>query len=156
MDNYKIKPEYKPYKTDFNITLDENRQEEYWDKTKILANTYKDGLNYQIGSNGKFIKTNKINKNIPFVFGDFKNIEFLRLKEIIENLNFNYKNIKNFYYFNSNRWDIEMNNGILIKLPSKKVDEALKLVQIFLSEENLKNIKIIDARIKNQVIINEQ
>ena len=32
-----------------------------------------------------------------------------------------YKDIDSIYYFDSKRWDIKMKDGILIKLPNKKL-----------------------------------
>ncbi len=123
-------------------------------KTKILANVIKDGLNYQIGSNGKLIKEKNINKNIPSIFGDFNEKKFLKLKKLIDNSPLIFENVEKFYYFNSGRWDLEMKSGILIKLPQKQIKKALDLIDIFLKESKDENIKIIDIRVDNQIIIN--
>ncbi len=86
-------------------------------KTNFLASTNINGKNYLVGSNGKFINTKKYSKNLPFVFGNFEPENFLEFKSIILQTDFKYNNIKNFYYFPSGRWDIEMISGVLIKLP---------------------------------------
>ena len=126
------------------------------EKTKILANLYKNGSNYFFGSNGKLIKSENKKKDKPFLFGDFTSKEFLNLKKIIDKSKLEYSDIKNIYFFNSKRWDIELRNGLLIKLPEKKLLESLDLsIELILSNK-FKNIKVIDTRVNNQVILNEQ
>ena len=126
------------------------------EETKIYANLYKNGSNYFFGSNGKLIKSENKKKDKPFLFGDFTSKEFLNLKKIIDKSKLEYSDIKNIYFFNSKRWDIELRNGLLIKLPEKKLLESLDLsIELILSNK-FKNIKIIDTRVNNQVILNEQ
>ena len=124
-------------------------------KTELLANIYKDGVNYLIGSNGKLIKTDNKNNKKPFIFGNFKNEEFLRLKNIFLKSEIDFKKIKKFYYFDSGRWDIEMENGLLIKLPKKNLIEAINLSKNLIINKKFENLRVIDMRVKNQVIINE-
>ena len=126
------------------------------EKTKILANLYKNGSNYFFGSNGKLIKTENKNNDKPFLFGDFTNEEFLKFKKIIDKSKLEYSDIKKIYFFNSKRWDIELLNGLLIRLPAKKLLESLNLSSELILNKNLKNINTIDARIDNQVILNEK
>ena len=126
------------------------------EETKILANLYKDSSNYFFGSNGKLIKTKNKKKDKPSLFGDFTSKEFLKLKKMIDKSKLKYTDIKNIYFFNSKRWDIELSNGLLIKLPEKKLLESLDLSIELIKSKNFKNISIIDARVNNQVIINEQ
>ena len=66
-----------------------------------------------------------------------------------------YLDIDSIYYFNSKRWDIKMKNGILIKLPNEKILIALKFAVDLLSDDKFKQIKIIDTRLNNQIILNE-
>ena len=126
------------------------------EKTKILANLYKDGSNYFFGSNGKLIKAENKKNDKPFLFGDFTNEEFLKFKKIIDESKLRYSDIKKIYFFNSKRWDIELLNGLLIRLPEKKLLESLNLSADLIINNNFKNIKIIDARVNNQVILNEK
>ena len=123
-------------------------------KTEVLANILIDGSNYLVGQNGKLIKSNSIKKDKPFIFGEAKIDKFIELRNKLKKADFDYPNIKNFYFFNSERWDLEMKNGILIKLPQKEIDKTIKIILEFLSKNNKNNISIIDARINNQIIIN--
>ena len=125
-------------------------------KTRILANRNVNGLNFLIGSNGKLINSKKQMNDVPLVFGNFDNKEFLKIKKIIDKTKLVYGNIDSIYYFGSKRWDIKMKNGILIKLPNKEVLSALKLAVDLLSSKKFEDIRIIDTRIDKQVILNEQ
>ena len=42
--------------------------------------------------------------------------EFFKLKDIIDNSDFDYTQIKNLYFFPSKRWDIEMHSGLINKI----------------------------------------
>ena len=125
------------------------------EKTNFLASTNINGKNYLVGSNGKFINTKDYSQNLPFIFGNFETEKFLEFKNIILQTDFKYNNIKNFYYFPSGRWDIEMISGVLIKLPITGVKESLNLSIDLLDDKEFSNIKILDIRQKNQIVIND-
>ena len=125
------------------------------EKTNFLASTNINGKNYLVGSNGKFINTKDYSQNLPFIFGNFETEKFLEFKNIILQTDFKYNNIKNFYYFPSGRWDIEMISGVLIKLPITGIKESLNLSIDLLDDIEFSNIKILDIRQKNQIIIND-
>ena len=124
-------------------------------KTNFLASTNINGKNYLVGSNGKFINTKNYSKNLPFIFGNFEINKFLKFKKIISQTDLDYNDIKNFYYFPSGRWDIEMISGILIKLPITGIKESLNLSIELLNNIEFNNIKILDIRQKNQIVIND-
>jgi len=125
------------------------------EKTDFLASTNINGKNYLVGSNGKFINTKAHSQNLPFIFGNFESEKFLEFKNIILQTDFKYNNIKNFYYFPSGRWDIEMISGVLIKLPITGVKESLNLSIDLFDDIEFSNIKILDIRQKNQIVIND-
>ena len=125
------------------------------EKTNFLASTNINGKNYLVGSNGKFINTKDYSQNLPFIFGNFEIEKFLEFKNIILQTEFKYNKIKNFYYFPSGRWDIEMISGVLIKLPITGIKESLNLSIDLLEDKEFSNIKILDIRQKNQIIIND-
>ena len=125
------------------------------EKTNFLASTNINGKNYLVGSNGKFINTKDYSQNLPFIFGNFETEKFLEFKNIILQTDFKYNNIKNFYYFPSGRWDIEMISGVLIKLPITGIKESLNLSIDLLDDIEFSNIKILDIRQKNQIVIND-
>ena len=125
------------------------------EKTNFLASTNINGKNYLVGSNGKLINTKDYSQNLPFIFGNFETEKFLEFKNIILQTDFKYNNIKNFYYFPSGRWDMEMNSGVLIKLPITGIKESLNLSIDLLDDIEFSNIKILDIRQKNQIVIND-
>ena len=124
-------------------------------KTDFLAQTRRDGNFFFLGSNGAFIKTSTKQKNIPFIFGDFKNSNFFELKRIVDGTTFKFNEIKNLFFFKSGRWDIETSEGLIIRLPKDNLEEAIKLLISFLDQSN-ENINTIDLRQKNQIVIDEK
>ena len=78
---------------------------------------------------------------------------FLKIKQKIDESKIIYKNIKNFFYFPVGRWDIELNDGILLKLPVEDVIFALDYSFEIMELKNFDTIKVIDLRIPNQIII---
>ena len=48
-----------------------------------------------------------------------------------------------------------MNSGVLIKLPNKGIKESLNLSIDLLDIIEFSNIKILDMRQKNQIVIND-
>ena len=123
------------------------------EQTKFLASFFKNGKKYYLGSNGREILSEKYNNNsdIPIIYGKFNSKNFLELLSQIEKNNISINDIKQFYYFQSNRWDFKTKNDVLVKLPNTNLDRVLKLY-LFLQEKNEKK-KIIDLRVSNQVII---
>ena len=124
-------------------------------KTKFLAKINIDGNIFIIGSNGKLSDNYLGSDELPFIFGKPNVDEFLEFKKIFDKSKFEYEQVKNLYYFPSKRWDIEFKNNKILKLPEKFADISLDTLFKFLNDEKFSNIKIIDARIKNQVILNE-
>ena len=123
-------------------------------KTKFLAITNINGANFYIGSNGNLIKTKDNIEDLPIIFGKVNVLEFLNLKNLIDNSNFDFSDIKNLYYFKSKRWDIETKNGLLIQLPRENLVKSFKLLTNIFRKKDLKNINNIDLRQNNQVILN--
>ena len=124
-------------------------------ETNYLALVNKEGKKFFFGSNGKLIDAKYNKKEIPIIYGNFKNSEFLELKKILDFFKFDFGNINNFFYFPSGRWDIEMKSGILIKLPRERLKESIELSLDILKSEKSDNLKILDLRQNNLIIINE-
>ena len=124
-------------------------------KTTFLAKINENEKTYLIGSNGKLSKYNYSNEKLPFIFGKPNIQEFLNFKNLIDQSKFQYADIQRLYYFPSKRWDIEINNNILLKLPKKNITNSLNYIFELLDENKSNNIKIVDARIENQIILND-
>ena len=143
VENYEIIKKY-PYSIDVIIQ-----------KTNFLAKINNNGKIFLIGSNGKLSDIKFLNKELPFIFGKPEIDEFIKFKHIIEESKFSHKEIKNLYFFPSKRWDLELKNNIILKL--SKDNTKLSLDQAFeiLNDSNFKDIKVVDARVKNQIILND-
>ena len=125
------------------------------EKTKFLAKINKNGQIFYLGSNGKFTKNDFSNNQLPYIFGNPDIIEFFSIKEIIDKSKISYSEIKNLYFFPSKRWDLELKNNTIIKLPNNNTNLALNLAIEFLYDDEFINNKIIDARIENQIILDD-
>ena len=124
-------------------------------KTKPLAKINQSGKIMLLGSNGKLSENIYTNQQLPFIFGKPKVEEFLNFKIIIDQSKFSYDEIENFYFFPSKRWDIELKNKVILKLPNEDIKNTLDYLFEFLANKNLYNSTIIDARINNQIILND-
>lgn len=142
IENYNI---YKKYPSDLVVNFE---------KTELLAVTQMDGVNFYIGSNGKLIEVKNVEIDLPMIFGNFDLVEFLKLKDLIDESFFNFYDIKNLYYYKSKRWDIETKNGLLVKLPANDLGESFRVFIKIINDTKLQNIQMIDLRQNNQVIIN--
>ena len=121
-------------------------------KTEFLAITNYNNKKFFIGSNGKLINFEFLDKNFPFVFGKIKIEEFIKFTKIVINSKFNFEEISELYFFPSGRWDIKNNKGILIKLPETNLSKALNLAYHITVNETFKSDKVIDLRIYNDFI----
>ena len=141
VENYNI---FKNYPSTLNIEIN---------KTNFLAKINYDSKTFIVGSNGRLINEKYNNKHLPYIFGSPETKEFLKLKKKIDESKFSYEQINNFYFYPSKRWDLELKNGIRIKLSNLNLVNSLNQSFEFLNDENFRDIKIIDVRIKNQTII---
>jgi cell division protein FtsQ len=90
-------------------------------------------------------------RNLPTVFGSKKKFEILY--KDLNKTNFSLNSIKNFYLFESGRWDLETHDKKIIKLPIKDYMKSLKNLMILRNESNFDKYKIFDYRIDNQLIL---
>ena len=125
-------------------------------KTKFVALTKKNGIDYFIGTNGKLIETNDLISKLPYVFGDLDVEEFIIIKSEIDKSNFNFNQISKLYFYKSKRWDIETIKGNIIKLPMENIEKSLNLFVRLSKENKFKDSSIIDFRQKDQIILNEK
>ncbi|WP_440680386.1 cell division protein FtsQ/DivIB [Candidatus Pelagibacter sp. HIMB1636] len=141
VEDYNVIKKY-PHSIDINIK-----------KTNFIARINKNGKFFLVGNNGKLSNNYISNIQLPYIFGSPELNEVLELKKIIDQSNIVYSQIESLFYFKSNRWDLKFTNNLLIKLPEKIDKEILDKISFFLENIELENKKILDARIKNQIII---
>ena len=124
-------------------------------KTTFLANIKILDENFFIGSNKKLIKSLVNDPNLPTVYGNPSLKDFFSINEKILKSSFKPNDIKKLYFFPSKRWDLELKDSTLIKLP---IDNLIKSLNNYFEIKDLpqfSNVKIFDMRINNQIIINE-
>ena len=123
-------------------------------KTEFLGKTIIDFEEFYIGKNGRFTKSSFVEDeyNLPHVFGNFKINDFLKLQKILVNNGINLNNFNKYYYFKSNRWDIENKNNVILKLPSVNIENSLNIYKSLISSKNIETVKLIDLRIPNKII----
>ena len=122
-------------------------------KTNILAYYISDNKKIYLGENGKQIKKNNINYNLPLIVGDIKIEKFIGLKNNLTKQGFIFENFNKFYYFKSERWDLLYKNKLLIKLPSNNLEKSLLILKDTIKNINIDNIRIIDLRIGETIIL---
>ena len=143
VENYEIFKKY-PHTIDIKI-----------EKTKFLAKIKKNGKISLIGSNGKLSDIKFSDEELPFIFGKPNINEFIKFTNVIEESKFSLNEIKNLYFFPSKRWDLEFKNNVILKLSRDHTKLSLDQAFEILNDNNFNDIKIVDARIKNQIILND-
>ena len=124
-------------------------------QTTFYAKINNEGKTFLIGSNGKLTLNKSDYSELPYIFGKPNINEFLKLKKIIDKSKFSYKQIKDLYFFPSNRWDLKLKDDILLKLPNNFTYEKLDYLYEFLENYKGDSLNIVDARIDKQIILNE-
>ena len=143
VENYEIFKKY-PYTLDIKIK-----------KTNFLAKINNNGKTFLIGTNGKLSDVKFSDKELPFIFGKPNIGEFINFTNIIDQSKLSLDQVENLYFFPSKRWDLELKNNIILKLSKDHARLSLKQAFEILNDSNFKDIKVVDARIKNQIILND-
>ena len=136
----------KNYPSDVNIVIK---------KTTFLANIKIIDENFFIGSNKKLIKSLVNDPSLPTVYRNPSLKDFFSINEKILKSSIKPNEIKKLYFFPSKRWDLELKDSTLIKLP---INNSIKSLNNYFEIKDLpqfSNVKIFDMRISNQIIINE-
>jgi len=67
--------------------------------------------------------------------------------------NFPTQEIKNFYFFQIGRWDLQLLNDKVIKFPSNINLKTIKKSVELLKSEDFKSYNIIDLRVDGKIIV---
>ena len=143
VENYEI---FKKYPNAIDIKIE---------RTKFLAKINNNGKTFLIGTNGKLSDVKFSDKDLPFIFGKPKIDEFMKFTHVIEQSKLPLNQVKNLYFFQSKRWDLELENNVILKLSKDYTKLSLNQAFEILNDNNFKSLKVIDARIKNQIILND-
>ena len=124
-------------------------------ETKPVGILFKNQVKYIIDSSSNLISFKKdmdLN-NLPGIFGEGAENNFINFLNQLEKNNFPNKQIKNFYYFQIGRWDLQLLNNKVIKLPHNNIEDAvIKSIEL-LDHKNFKSYNIIDLRIDGKIIV---
>ena len=124
-------------------------------ETKPLATIFKNKKKYLIDNISNLIpfESNSYFDSLPSVFGENAEKQLASFFKILENNNFPNKRIKNFYYFQIGRWDIQLENNKIIKFPHINTNQAIKKSIDLLNQEAFKIYNIIDLRVDDKIIV---
>jgi len=124
-------------------------------ETKPVGILFKGKKKYILDSKSNLIfYSDSMNFNqLPKIIGDNAEKNFLPFFYKLRNNNFPTKRIKNFYYFQIGRWDLQLVNDKIIKFPYDRVDAGIKKSIKLLSREDFKKYNIIDLRVEGKIIV---
>ena len=124
-------------------------------ETEPIAIIFKNNTKKLIDSSSNLIEISKIEKTgeLPKVFGINAEKNFVSFLNKLKKNNFSHKKIKNFYYFQINRWDLQLMNNKIIKLPYKNVDQAIIKSIELLNREDFREYNIIDLRVGGKIVV---
>ena len=126
--------------------------------TNLIGITYIDQKKYFVGQNRNFILAKNIfnEKKLPIIFGKFNVDDYIFLQKELINHKVNLNEIIRYYFHKNKRWDLHFKNNITIKLPSKNIIKALKLLKEFELSNIIPLGTIIDLRIENRLILSNE
>ena len=124
-------------------------------ETKPIAIIFKKSKKYLLDSSSNLItfKESMFIDDFPSVFGEGAEKNFVNFFNKLENNNFPKQRVKNYYYFQIGRWDIQLLDGQIIKFPSNKTTKAIRQSIELLNRKDFKNYNIIDLRIQGKVVV---
>ena len=124
-------------------------------ETKPIAIIFKKSKKYLLDSSSNLItfKESMFIDDFPSVFGEGAEKNFVNFFNKLENNNFPKQRVKNYYYFQIGRWDIQLLDGQIIKFPSNKTAKAIRQSIELLNRKDFKNYNIIDLRIQGKVVV---
>ena len=124
-------------------------------ETRPIAVLFRKGDKLLLDSSSNLIDLNKkmIIDNLPNIFGEEAENNFINFFNQLEKSNFPIKKVKNYYYFQIDRWNLELYNGLIIKFPPVKIKEAIQQSIELLNRKDFNNYNIIDLRIHGKIVV---
>ena len=105
-----------------------------------------------LGNNGKRLNIKVADNNLPIVQGTNNFSEILNVVNLLNLSKLDYHKIKNIIFFRSGRFDINLENAVVIKFPINYNLEIINYSNDLLNNKIFADSKIIDLRIKNKII----
>ena len=121
---------------------------------QAIAVINKKGANFIVMLSSKIIPQNEnmAFNDLPSVFGNDSEKHLPNLINILNLKKFPIDEIKSYYFFQIGRWDIQLTNEQIIKLPYKNVEESIVQIIKLLKRKDFKKYKVIDLRISGKII----
>ena len=91
--------------------------------------------------------------NLPDIFGEGAENNFMYFFNKLKNNNFPKHKIKKYYFFQVGRWDLELINNKIIKFPHQNTERAIKKSLELLDRKDFANYNIIDLRVDGKIIV---
>lgn len=112
--------------------------------------------NSLITKQGKIISNSNINKfknDLPIICGDGSNKNAYSILQIMErNKDFS-KHIWSLNYINKRRWNLHFNQGLIILLPAKKIEDAWNKIVTLQKQYNILNLGLTEIDVRNSSLI---
>jgi cell division septal protein FtsQ len=124
-------------------------------ETKPVGVLFKDKDKYILDSSSNLISFDgDLNfDQLPSIFGDDAENNFINFFNQLKVNNFPRKKIKKFYYFKIGRWDLQLANSKTIKFPYNVTNDIIKKSVELLDRKDFKNYNIIDLRVDGKIIV---
>ena len=124
-------------------------------ETKPIAILFKKNHKYILDSSSNLITFNEnmFIDNFPSVFGKGAEQNFINFYNQLENNNFPKQRVKNYYYYQIGRWDLQLFNDQIIKFPPNKITKSIQQSVELLSHKDFDNYNIIDLRIHGKIVV---
>ena len=124
-------------------------------ETKPIAILFKENHKYLLDSSSNLIdfSENMLVDDFPSIFGKGAEQDFINFYKQLEINNFPKQRIKNFYYFQIGRWDLQLLNNQTIKFPTNKIADAIQQSVELLARKDFGNYNIIDLRIHGKIVV---
>ena len=124
-------------------------------ETKPVGVLFKDKDKYILDSSSNLISFDgDLNfDQLPSIFGDDAENNFINFFNQLKVNNFPRKKIKKFYYFKIGRWDLQLANSKTIKFPYNVTNDIIKKSVELLDRKDFVNYNIIDLRVDGKIIV---
>ena len=124
-------------------------------ETKPVAILYKKNDKLLLDSMSNLIHMNDSQylNSLPSVFGEDAEYNFINFFNKLSESNFPNQRIKNFYYFQIGRWDLELLNNQIIKYPADKTNKAIQQSIKLLNRKDFESYNIIDLRVHGKIVV---
>ena len=124
-------------------------------ETKPLGILFKNKTKYLLDSSSNLIVLDESMNfaELPNIIGDEAENNFVHFLDQLKNNKFPINKIKNFYYFQIERWDLQLLDNRTIKFPYNSNNEIIKKSVELLDRKDFQNYKIIDLRVDGKIIV---